>query len=1321
MRGDRYQILLILSGVVTTLLFGWFLYKEIFPEYKIYQDAYVELEEFRSTYTGQPAPDFRRGIKQIVIEQKDLGPPIIDRCTSCHVALQFQHFSPTQIARDANGEIILDEQGLPKKEPNPSYVWAKLDEKIADLTDPVQNEKLASEGKQSLVNQRIAEAERLKTLKTVQDGEHVWNMAKVLQMHPLIGSETRPFEFHSIDDYGCVSCHGGNGRGLTTLKAHGPVFEGQFEEEDIGPVPQFLESDEENDPKFSKVFNGKPGHELLFQTTPILVGDLMEAKCVQCHQSSKSIQQTSIKGAGDYTNAQNKRKDSITQAYDRELNELVSLVQLKLMAQNLGVAQAVEQLRAESEDYKLPESTRKRLDSQADLLVLYVGGNDGLRKENAQPALDVVVQKLDKRISALLGSDELTQELSKSIDAEGVDAVQIVNQFIFDHPHAGGSIFIKAQAVNHLDASQLPTEVDLLTQNFHQGEFLYVNQACYACHRITGFARGGVGPELTEIGNYYPWYIKESIVWPQADLKTSTMPNYKLDHQELEDLVTFLLAQKGASRIISASDYRQAVRDWDSGKKLPWEMPATPAQMHDVNYGLTVFATEGCAACHRLRGFTSNVGFAIDQKDPSFEERYEVQQWFRRTIPENVSGSDLVHILETKADEIDRYIVDNVRSDSIIEEIEAKHPGNVESFYSHFQYAKRARNHEFKDDPKQLKEWQDRVWRALMMYVQEYGYGRVVGPRPNWSGIYRSDEWLIEHFYKPSGLVARSIMPVFPFNDTKFYALTYMLNVIAKHNRDIDRKVWNERGFNPETAYNLYCAQCHGDQRVGNGPVSEWIYPVPKNLRNADFMRNLTPARAKQSIMHGVAGGPMPPWGESQAKAVTGDTPVLTAKEVDQLVNWLYSSLPGSTVIPYGQDVPKWEYEPEDVIQDLKREGSELESKQPLSFKPIVSTYLAAIGPVVTPSEVSQVFDVVTAPNDIDSKHYFIKKQFYTPGNLEAGKHYFELNCAACHGREGDGAGARAGVMQDAKPRMLINFPWLETRDDLRLIRSIKFGVPGTSMQPWGDQTNALQRMQLVMYIRSLSVEQDYREQLVTQLYKNFDQSRVAIESSRIKQSPLLIQAENELAEVTKKQHDATQRVEKGTGTPEEASALYKQELELSRKASVLRANDAKYQQLIDLVYHEKKIYDEIGLSIIGLSNRDAFFEPYLQFLNLQEQKIRYQDGNLVLEPSKLEERTSVINALLENLQREIGAQEVELTQMQGKIQSPEQKELILEANGKLQSLKKVRNSIISGVEESKRITDKQQQILKELKNETDNDSSNNSRTADGHARSSAL
>ena len=87
---------------------------------------------------------------------------------------------------------------------------------------------------------RLTFGSQYEALKSVHVGEYVYDITKVLSMHPLMGNETYPFEYHPMEEYGCTSCHNGNGRGLTTDKAHGPVFDGQYEIEDLGPAPRFL-------------------------------------------------------------------------------------------------------------------------------------------------------------------------------------------------------------------------------------------------------------------------------------------------------------------------------------------------------------------------------------------------------------------------------------------------------------------------------------------------------------------------------------------------------------------------------------------------------------------------------------------------------------------------------------------------------------------------------------------------------------------------------------------------------------------------------------------------------------------------------------------------------------------------------------------------------------------------------------------------------------------------------------------------------------------------------------------------------------------------
>lgn len=966
------------------------------------------------------------------------------------------------------------------------------------------------------------EAANLEALKTVKVGHQIYEMSKVLLMHPLMGKEIRPFEFHPLEEYGCTSCHSGNGRALTIEKAHGPVFDGEYETEFMGHKAEFTERDSLNDPQFSKVFNNKPGDALLFQTTPILVGNLIQSSCVQCHEQSATALQGLADIAGSLTIQRLRKTQAIKEGFKNEKDAALSLVELKTLVMNEGIEKAIETVKKKENDPIMLPQQQEYFAKQLLFLEKEKGQDPSIRQKN-------ILKNIDQQLLVMSGSEKLVQDLEKSLSvnpsSETLEKFLVINQ---KNENAIGSLFEKLKAINfeksllkHIEETQnsltqtandenvisaMSSDIDWQTKNYQRGQQLYISQACYACHRIAGMARGGVGPELTLAGYSYPWYLKESIVWPQADLPTSTMPNFVLDHVEVEDLMTFLLAQKGATKTVSPTEYKLGIQEWEAGRKMPWEKPISPSEIHNLHEGMTIFATQGCAACHRLKGFESNVGYSLEKEGkPDFDKLYKESEWFKSLFSEEISGSSIVSIIEKNADTIDQHIVNDVRQHSILEELDKKYPDTIEALYSNFRFASRAKNHEYQDLVEQgkdihqkkasetkLKDWQDRVKRVLMIYIQEYGLGRLIGPRPNWSGVDRSDEWLMEHFHNPAGHVSRSIMPIFPFDDSKFYALTYMLDVLGKRNREAIRRIWDHNGFQPEKAYDLFCSQCHGNFLQGNGPVSTWIYPIPKNLRNAEFLRNLTRENAIQSITHGVKGTPMPPWGETaQPKPDYDGIPIITHEEILKLVDWLYSSLPGATVIKSSEDVPKWNYHPEDVIEELKREGNQLKSDKPESNQKKTKTqilsdlilllpqeeYYAALEPTVNrqPNEiVEKIFDII--PNPIsggEEESYYIHKKYYTKENIEKGQDFFELNCAVCHGKEADGSGARASVMFDAKPRMLTNLDWIKTRDDLRLLRSIKYGVAGTSMTPWGDLTSSLQRLQLVIFIRTLSQEKE--------------------------------------------------------------------------------------------------------------------------------------------------------------------------------------------------------------------------------------------------------
>lgn len=1357
MRGLIYQLSLLFFLALVTALFGIFLYREIYPEYKIYQHAYLDLEEFRSTLLHEPIPPFETGVQQIVLMRADGGPETIDRCTSCHVALEVSYFSPTKISRDINGEILRDSDGIPLKVANDQYIFRQLDETIRELTDMQTNEGLLAKGEAWRVDERRQRAERLAQLKTGSVHGRTVDLSKVLAMHPLLGRETRPFEYHSAEEIGCTACHNGNGRALTTEKAHGPVFDGQYEPAQEGEQPQFLDSDPYNDPPFSRVFNHKPGHELLFQTTPLYVGGLIEANCVQCHRSSTSQLESAASASRFLQQEAQRQVERLQQSYLQMQQGLIGLIATKQSISANGIQATLEKLKQQTQDFTLSQDEREQFAAR----ISYI--NAAKSGAGTEDAKDYVLQRLNADITDLVGAQSLVDGIDKVLGAKGSEVPKVLEAFLGEHqsePGATGRLFIQLRALEQrklaLEATKLGqapdssleepqlhsilTDIDLMTGTYQRGKLAYLSQACYACHRIAGFSRGGVGPELTRAGLNYPWFLKQSLVWPQADLKSSTMPNMRLDHKELEGLMTFLLAQKGKTRTVSDVDYQIDIKQWESGKKLPWEQPLSPDQIHNLDYSMTIFATEGCAACHRLRGYVSDVGFAVEKSaEPSTAVLQVEREWFRRVIPELIGGSDisgpsLVKQIEEYAAEIDQRIISDARQGSLLEKIEAAQPGVLQSFYSNFEFALRAKNHtlteaaEAQQDASEkanvltaLSQWQERVNRVMMMYIQEYGLGRLIGPRPNWSGVYRSDAWLMEHFRYPSGLVARSLMPVFPFDETKFTALMYMLDILGRRNTEAVQALWQVNGFNPAEAYNIHCSQCHGtSERREEAPVLPWIYPIPKNLRNSTFLQNLTRPRVIESLIHGVKGTPMPPWGETPSdKPFTNDVPVLKPDQIIQLVDWLFHNLPSNSGEDRnGPDIMKWKYEPEDVLQDLKREGDILHQMKtsappasPLSgLLPSGAGYIAALDkPTVAMensanlTDTSDLFDSIENPvqEGVDQTGYYIKKKFYTTENLEAGRRLFVENCSICHGAEGGGDGARAGEMSDAKPRMFTNFNWLRTRDDLRLLRSIKYGIPGTSMTPWGDLTSTLQRLQMVMYIRQLSSAVAWKDQLEESLYSAFDATSQEVRLARIAHYPAIETSKaayQQALQERKRLH--TQALEDATQTSAAVSA-YESEITLLARFKKQEEIDRLFQELMDKLHEEQLLYERQGKALLNARVDAEVFEAYLRLVELNRGRFHTEKGQLTMRTPEVNSKAEALLVQIAGiLERKASHLQKQTETVKGQLTSPAQREELKDLSAELKGLQKLRNDLTTVVADSERLQEQQRQIYLKLQDQ---------------------
>ncbi len=1239
---NGYQMALILLSFCIIVLLGVFIYNEVFPEYKHYQKAYTAIEDFRSEITGDPTPEFSYGVKQVLIPQDHQGPEEVDRCTSCHVAINLPHFSPLTPKRDINGNLVYDETGSPVFAENPNYIWGQLERKIAELTDPEVLSSLSKEEKEKQKEQ----ADELYALRyqkvSAWGGSLDVDMAKVLTAHPFIGAETQLFDLHPIEEYGCTTCHSGNGRSLVAKRAHGAYFDREVKDQH---APSFTEIDKENDPKFSGMFNERPEGALLFQTTPLLTGTVIESRCVQCHETGKN-QVLGVAEEIDQLSASQEKKASLLETSHKSAYLAASrIVELYHKVQKEGLDKTYQWLQSKLEDSSLS-------DEELDYFSANLSALQSIQGQNKESTLHFLANSLQD----YLGKQELVKQVLAGKQSlakvfPGVGSSKSSTQLMEILEDTQKPLEVIGQSPSYY--KHISPDVSDSLKGFEKGQFLFVNNACYTCHRVEGLSRGGVGPDLTEIGLSYPWYIKESIVWPQADLKSSVMPNFRLDHEELEGLMTFLLAQRGSSDKVSAMDRTLSIKQWEEGKRVAWEKPIAPDKMQDLDYGMEIFATEGCSACHSLKGFSSSVGLRLDA----------YSQWFSKLFPQGVIGSEIAQIADRYPSEIDDRIIIDAHPSGVLDTLAKEHPGLIESYYTHFKFARRSKDGLFAEKMAQAKtdsekqqvlieegRWKERIDRIMLTYIQEYGFGRDIAPNLSYSGIYRSTEWLMGHFKNPSQYTIRSFMPAFPFDETKFYSLTYMLETLGLQNQKRLQSEFIQDGFQPELAYQELCQTCHGAHQGGNGPVSEMLYPIPKKLNDPTFLVHLTKEKAFESVLHGVSGTPMPPWGESSGK----ESPVLSSDQARQLVDWLYADLPVESQQQALAD--KWSYTTKDFAKELK--GA---------------------------SEESSYFEKT-------SQGEMIRQSLYSDENILEGQALFMANCAHCHGKDADGAGERSVNMEDAKPRALTNLPWLRSKDDLRLLQSIKYGVPGTSMTPWGDKTSAMQRMQLVMFIRDLSQQKAQEEELKAHLYRVFGESELVINQARAGSYNELSVTKKRLEMLEKELVSAKEEATVSQEMMNKAVALYQKQLELDSSLKSLKEKDGLYLSLLESVKKEGAIFYEIAASVVEQVQEQKAIEAFEQLIRSQQARLIKGKSLVFQEPSKAlfanqDKLLNCIEGVKKHLQNE-------LVRLKGQLPTKQVQELKSEVEKRLNSLTTLHTEVARDLMYAQRLRDEQKAIL---------------------------
>jgi cbb3-type cytochrome oxidase cytochrome c subunit len=289
-----------------------------------------------------------------------------------------------------------------------------------------------------------------------------------------------------------------------------------------------------------------------------------------------------------------------------------------------------------------------------------------------------------------------------------------------------------------------------------RGQKLFKENACWGCHKIDGYSRGNVGPELTYEGRIATYTSIGHQLWdPKYKVANCVMPYFfskKIRNVQAQDKRGNLLFNSDGSPIVRQSwvDALGVVRPIST---------ITPADVGspDIEDSLKVAGFVPDAS--RQADVDALVTFIVAQTGLNYAQ--DTSSRFGRISTYNGLVPPTVPVT---ADE-------------------GKLVFNQSGCYScHYQGQP--------DNPKD-------------------GQGGVFGPNLSWEGSRHSRQWIDQHYANPQAFVPKSIMPVFPFSDSQRAALTlYDVQFIPKGAKPVSpdqdlptTAMTNDKIVTPEVRY----------------------------------------------------------------------------------------------------------------------------------------------------------------------------------------------------------------------------------------------------------------------------------------------------------------------------------------------------------------------------------------------------------------------------------------------------------------------------------------------------------------------------------------
>jgi mono/diheme cytochrome c family protein len=233
----------------------------------------------------------------------------------------------------------------------------------------------------------------------------------------------------------------------------------------------------------------------------------------------------------------------------------------------------------------------------------------------------------------------------------------------------------------------------------------------------------------------------------------------------------------------------------------------------------------------------------------------------------------------------------------------------------------------------------------------------------------------------------------------------------------------------PAVLYHNYCSVCHGDRGDGRSRASGALSTPPRDFTAEAAKRELTRERIVLAITHGRPGTAMVAW-RSQ----------LSAADIDALADHLLSRF-------------------------IRRDGAGVAA--PSTAEP--TTPAQAAGAIS--GAVSGAISGVRAHGGRESDTPATARPDPAApfpdglvGQLDAGRAHYLVNCTACHGTAGDGAGPRAYFI-NPKPRNFVEAAASGRYNRAVLYGAVSDGRVGTEMPAWRQVMTPQQIADVAEYV----------------------------------------------------------------------------------------------------------------------------------------------------------------------------------------------------------------------------------------------------------------